>query len=70
MFEFDFLNCGLYKVYLMVYDEVCLMKEFIFVKCIEFWMGFGDCYLNYFNCMCDIGLLSFELLILYDGMVV
>ncbi len=33
-------------------------KEFIPAKRIEFWMGFGDAYLNYFNCMRDIGLLS------------
>lgn len=70
MLEFDFPQCGQHKVYSMSHDEVRSMKEFIPAKRIEFWMGFGDRYLNYFNCMRDIGLLSPNPLTLQDGTVV
>ncbi|QMV14347.1 carboxynorspermidine synthase [Vibrio spartinae] len=67
MHEFDFPVVGKHKVYSMAHDEVRSMKEFIPAKRIEFWMGFGDRYLNYFNVMRDIGLLSPDLLTLPDG---
>ncbi|OEF29175.1 carboxynorspermidine synthase [Vibrio rumoiensis] len=70
MLEFDFPNCGEFKVYSMAHDEVRSMQEFIPAKRIEFWMGFGDTYLNYFNCMKDIGLLSPDPITLQDGTVV
>ncbi|MFV0447258.1 MAG: carboxynorspermidine synthase [Vibrio sp.] len=70
MLEFDFPKCGPFKVYSMAHDEVRSLKEFIPAKRIEFWMGFGDRYLNYFNCMRDIGLLSPRSLTLQDGTVV
>ncbi len=70
MMEFDFPKCGPFKVYSMAHDEVRSLKEFIPAKCIEFWMGFGDRYLNYFNCMRDIGLLSPDPIALQDGTVV
>lgn len=70
MLEFDFPLIGSQKVYSMAHDEVRSMKEFIPAKRIEFWMGFGDAYLNYFNCMRDIGLLSPEPITLHDGTVV
>ncbi|WP_434339675.1 carboxynorspermidine synthase [Motilimonas cestriensis] len=56
--EFDFPVVGKQKVYSMAHDEVRSMAEFIPAKRIEFWMGFSDKYLNYFNVMRDIGLLS------------
>jgi len=67
MFEFDFPLVGRHKVYSMAHDEVRSMQEFIPAKRIEFWMGFGDNYLNYFNCMRDIGLLSPDPVTLQDG---
>ncbi|EJY4340979.1 hypothetical protein VCSRO128_2591 [Vibrio cholerae] len=70
MLEFDFPKCGKFKVYSMSHDELRSLKEFIPAKRIEFWMGFGDRYLNYFNVMRDIGLLSPEPLTLQDGTVV
>ncbi|OEE60334.1 saccharopine dehydrogenase [Enterovibrio norvegicus FF-454] len=70
MMEFDFPLVGSHKVYSMAHDEVRSMKEFIPAKRIEFWMGFGDAYLNYFNCMRDIGLLSPNPITLQDGTVV
>ncbi|KXF82242.1 carboxynorspermidine synthase [Enterovibrio coralii] len=70
MMEFDFPLVGKHKVYSMAHDEVRSMQEFIPAKRIEFWMGFGDRYLNYFNCMRDIGLLSPDPITLQDGTVV
>lgn len=70
MLEFDFPEVGRHKVYSMAHDEVRSLKEFIPANRIEFWMGFGDAYLNYFNCMRDIGLLSPEPVTLHDGTVV
>ncbi|WP_217515594.1 carboxynorspermidine synthase [Vibrio metschnikovii] len=70
MLEFDFPNCGNFKVYSMSHDEIRSLQEFIPAKRIEFWMGFGDRYLNYFNVMKDIGLLNPEPLALHDGTVV
>ncbi|NAW79895.1 catalase [Vibrio sp. V33_P6A3T137] len=70
MLEFDFPNCGNFKVYSMSHDEIRSLQEFIPAKRIEFWMGFGDRYLNYFNVMKDIGLLNPEPLTLHDGTVV
>ncbi len=67
MMEFDFPLVGKHKVYSMAHDEVRSLKEFIPAKRIEFWMGFGDTYLNYFNCMRDIGLLSPTPVTLHDG---
>ncbi|MGC9424080.1 carboxynorspermidine synthase [Vibrio sp.] len=70
MLEFDFPNCGNFKVYSMSHDEIRSLQEFIPAKRIEFWMGFGDRYLNYFNVMKDIGLLNPEPLTLHDGTIV
>jgi carboxynorspermidine synthase len=67
MHEFDFPIVGKQKVYSMAHDEVRSLKEFIPAKRIEFWMGFGDRYLNYFNAMRDIGLLSPDAVTLPDG---
>ncbi|CAH0533137.1 Carboxynorspermidine synthase [Vibrio stylophorae] len=70
MMEFDFPVVGNFKIYSMAHDEIRSLQEFIPAKRIEFWMGFGDRYLNYFNCMRDIGLLSPDPLTLADGTVV
>lgn len=70
MMEFDFPICGKFKVYSMSHDELRSLQEFIPAKRIEFWMGFSDRYLNYFNCMRDIGLLSPKPIRLHDGIVV
>lgn len=68
--EFNFPLVGRYKVYSMAHDEIRSLKEYIPAKRIEFWMGFGDRYLNYFNCMRDIGLLTMDPVTLTDGTTV
>tara|TARA_R110001583_G_scaffold9433_8_gene44791 strand:+ start:7736 stop:8953 length:1218 start_codon:yes stop_codon:yes gene_type:complete len=68
--EFDFPVVGKQKVYSMAHDEVRSMAEFLPAKRIEFWMGFSDSYLNYFNVMRDIGLLSSTPVTTSDGVTV
>lgn len=68
--EFDFPIVGKQKVYSMAHDEVRSMAEFIPAKRIEFWMGFSDSYLNYFNVMRDIGLLNTAPITTVDGITV
>lgn len=70
MMEFDFPVVGKQKVYSMAHDEVRSMAEFIPAKRIEFWMGFSDSYLNFFNVMRTIGLLSPEPITTCDGITV
>ncbi|WP_409439638.1 carboxynorspermidine synthase [Psychromonas sp. GE-S-Ul-11] len=70
MMEFDFPVVGKQKVYSMAHDEVRSMAEYIPAKRIEFWMGFSDSYLNYFNVMRTIGLLSTEPVTTCDGITV
>lgn len=70
MMEFDFPVVGKQKVYSMAHDEVRSMAEFIPAKRIEFWMGFSDSYLNFFNVMRTIGLLSPDPITTCDGITV
>lgn len=70
MMEFDFPVIGKQKVYSMAHDEVRSMAEYIPAKRIEFWMGFSDNYLNYFNVMRDIGLLNVKPITTVDGITV
>lgn len=70
MMEFDFPVVGRQKVYSMAHDEVRSLVEHIPAKRIEFWMGFSDEYLRYFNSFRDIGLLSQEPVTTSDGITV
>ncbi len=70
MMEFDFPVVGKQKVYSMAHDEVRSMAEYLPAKRIEFWMGFSDTYLNYFNVMRDIGLLNPDPVTTVDGITV
>ena len=70
MMEFDFPVVGKQKVYSMAHDEVRSMAEYIPAKRIEFWMGFSDSYLNFFNVMRTIGLLNPEPITTCDGITV
>jgi len=70
MMEFDFPVVGQQKVYSMAHDEVRSLAQYIPAKRIEFWMGFSDTYLNYFNMMRDIGLLNPEPITTAEGITV
>jgi carboxynorspermidine synthase len=70
MMEFDFPVVGRFKVFSMAHDEVRSLVEYIPARRIEFWMGFSDNYLKYFNCFRDIGLLSPTPVTTTDGVTV
>jgi carboxynorspermidine synthase len=70
MMEFDFPVVGKFKVFSMAHDEVRSLVEYIPARRIEFWMGFSDNYLRYFNCFRDIGLLSPKPITTSDGVTV
>jgi carboxynorspermidine synthase len=70
MMEFDFPVVGRFKVFSMAHDEVRSLAEYIPAKRIEFWMGFSDTYLRYFNCFRDVGLLSPHPVTTSDGVTV
>jgi carboxynorspermidine synthase len=70
MREFDFPIVGPFKVYSMAHDEVRSLAEFIPAKRIEFWMGFGERYLSYFNALRDVGMLSPNPVTTSDGITV
>lgn len=56
--EYTFPEVGRHKLYSMAHDEVKSLSKFVKAGRIEFWMAFSDNYLNYFNALKDIGLLS------------
>lgn len=70
MREYDFPIVGKQKVYSMAHDEVRSLAEFIPAQRIEFWMGFGDNYLRYFNALRDVGMLSPTPVTTSDGITV
>ena len=49
---------GEQRVYLMGHDEVHSLPSFIDANSIRFWMGFSDHYINCFNVLKSVGLLS------------
>ena len=55
---FAFPVVGERKVYLMGHDEVHSLPTFIDADNIRFWMAFADHYINCFNVLKNIGLLS------------
>jgi len=56
--DFDFPDVGSFRLYSMAHDEICSLAAFIPARRIEFWMGFSENYLKYFNVLRDVGLLS------------
>ncbi len=58
MLEIDFPEVGRHKVYSMAHEEVRSLVEYLPARHIEFWMGFSDNYLKYFNALRDVGMLS------------
>lgn len=58
--SYTFPVAGEQKVYLMGHDEVHSLSKNMDVDTVRFWMGFGDHYLNCFQVLENIGLLSHE----------
>ncbi|MDR0723952.1 MAG: hypothetical protein LBF23_02070, partial [Endomicrobium sp.] len=55
---FDFPVVGRQTIYLTGHDELHSLSKNIDANSIRFWMGFSDHYLNVFNVLKNIGLLS------------
>ncbi|MDR3306301.1 MAG: saccharopine dehydrogenase family protein [Endomicrobium sp.] len=55
---YDFPVVGKQTVYLTGHDELHSLSKNIDAKSIRFWMGFSDHYINCFNVLKNIGLLS------------
>jgi len=55
---YDFPVVGKQSIYLTGHDELHSLAKFINANSIRFWMGFGDHYLNVFNVLTNLGLLS------------
>jgi saccharopine dehydrogenase-like NADP-dependent oxidoreductase len=55
---YDFPVVGPRPVYLNGHDELHSLSKHIDANSIRFWMGFGDHYLNVFNVLKNIGMLS------------
>jgi saccharopine dehydrogenase-like NADP-dependent oxidoreductase len=56
--SYDFPTAGKQTVYLTGHDELHSLSKNIDANSIRFWMGFGDHYINVFNVLTNIGLLS------------
>lgn len=68
--RYTFPEVGEFTLYSMAHDEIRSLVEFIPAKRIEFWMGFGENYLKYFNVLRDLGLLSPEPVTTAEGVTV
>lgn len=55
---YDFPVVGELPVYLTGHDEIHSLSKNIAANSIRFWMGFGDHYINVFNVLKNLGLLS------------
>lgn len=56
--EWDLPVVGRQKAYLTGHDEVHSLSQILGVPNVRFWMGFGDHYINVFNVLNNLGLLS------------
>lgn len=68
--EYDFPVVGKHKLYLMGHEELHSMSVNMDVQSIRFWMGFSDHYLQCFNTLRSIGLLSHEAVTTAEGLKV
>jgi saccharopine dehydrogenase-like NADP-dependent oxidoreductase len=66
----DFPVVGKQTVYLTGHDELHSLSKNIDANSIRFWMGFGDHYINVFNVLKNIGLLSEKAVTTAEGVKV
>ncbi len=64
---YDFPVVGKQPVYLTGHDELHSLSKNIDANSIRFWMGFGDHYINVFNVLKNVGMLSEIPVKLSDG---
>jgi saccharopine dehydrogenase-like NADP-dependent oxidoreductase len=65
--EFYLPEVGIQTAYLTGHDEIHSLYKNIYTRNICFWMGFSDHYLNVFNTLNKIGLLSHKPFMMPDG---
>jgi len=65
--SYNFPVAGEQKVYLMGHDEVHSLSINLNVDTVRFWMGFSEHYLNCFNVLKNIGLLSHKPITTAEG---
>ncbi|MDG4892566.1 saccharopine dehydrogenase family protein [Mesorhizobium sp. WSM4976] len=56
--EWELPVVGRQKAYLTGHDEVHSLSQILGIPNVRFWMGFGDHYINVFNVLKNLGLLS------------
>lgn len=69
-YTFDFPVVGKQPVYLTGHDELHSLSKNINANSIRFWMGFSDHYINCFNVLKNIGLLSEKPVVTAEGVQV
>lgn len=65
--SYDFPEVGEHTLYMTGHDELHSLSKNLNVPNIRFWMGFGDHYINVFNVLKNIGMLSEHPVTLPDG---
>ncbi len=68
--EYDFPVVGKMPIYLNGHDEIHSLSKNINANSVRFWMGFGDHYINVFNILKNIGLLSEQPVTTAEGLEV
>ena len=68
--EWDLPVVGRQKAYLTGHDEVHSLSQTLGVPTVRFWMGFGDHYINVFNVLKNLGLLSEQPVTTAEGLEV
>ncbi|MBP0438014.1 saccharopine dehydrogenase family protein [Tianweitania sediminis] len=68
--EWDLPVVGRQKAYLTGHDEVHSLSQLLGVPTVRFWMGFGEHYINVFNVLNNLGLLSEQPLTTAEGLEV
>jgi saccharopine dehydrogenase-like NADP-dependent oxidoreductase len=64
---YDFPVVGKQPIYLTGHDELHSLSKNVDARSIRFWMGFGDHYINCFNVLKNVGLLSEKPVKMSDG---
>ena len=65
--DWDLPIVGKRATYLTGHDEIHSLQHFLDVPDIRFWMGFGERYINVFNVLNNIGLLSEQPVVTAEG---
>ncbi|HFD86577.1 MAG TPA: saccharopine dehydrogenase family protein [Gammaproteobacteria bacterium] len=65
--NFNFPEVGAQTIYLTGHDELHSLSKNIKANTIRFWMGFSDHYINCFNVLKNIGLLSEQPVVTAEG---